>query len=52
MGSVCRVKRFTTGSRNSLKVIRKLQMMPDQVRKWMREQQKLFYAAGLDRLAK
>jgi hypothetical protein len=27
VGSVCRVKRFTTGSRNSLKDIRKLQMI-------------------------
>jgi hypothetical protein len=31
VGSVCRVKRFTTGSRNSLKDVRKSQMMPDQV---------------------
>jgi hypothetical protein len=30
-GSVCRVKRFTTESRNSLRGVRKLQMMPDQV---------------------
>jgi hypothetical protein len=35
VGSVCRVKRFTTGSRNSLKDVRKSQMMPDQVRKWL-----------------
>jgi hypothetical protein len=28
---VCSVKRFTTGSRNSLKDVRKSQMMPDQV---------------------
>jgi hypothetical protein len=27
VGSVCRVKQFTTGSRNSLKDIRKSQMM-------------------------
>jgi hypothetical protein len=35
VGSVCQAKRFTTGLRNSLKVIRKSQMMPDQVRKWL-----------------
>jgi hypothetical protein len=28
VGSVCRVKLFTTGSRNSLKDVRKSQMMP------------------------
>jgi hypothetical protein len=33
VGSVCRVKRFTTGSRNYLKDVRKSLMMPDQVRK-------------------
>jgi hypothetical protein len=37
VGSVCRVKRFTTGSRNSLKDVGKSQMMPDQVRKWLRQ---------------
>jgi hypothetical protein len=31
VGSVCSVKRFTTGSRSSLKDFRKSQMMPDQV---------------------
>jgi hypothetical protein len=46
MGSVCHVKRFTTGSRNSLKDARKSQMMPDQVQKWLREQSKGFYAVG------
>jgi hypothetical protein len=30
-GSVCRVKRFTVGSRNSVKDVRKAQMMPDHV---------------------
>jgi hypothetical protein len=34
MRSACRVKGFTTASRNSLKVVRKSQMMPKQVRKW------------------
>jgi hypothetical protein len=37
VGSVFRVKRFTTGSRNSYKAVRKSQMMPDEVRKWLRQ---------------
>jgi hypothetical protein len=52
VGSVCRVKRFTTGSRNYLKDVRKSQMMPDQVRKWLRQQVKESYAAGFDALVK
>jgi hypothetical protein len=40
--SVCRVKRFTTGSINSLKDVRKSQMMPDLVHKWLRQQSKDF----------
>jgi hypothetical protein len=44
VGSVCRVKRFTAGSRNSLKDVRKSQMMPEQVRKWLRQQSKDFDA--------
>jgi hypothetical protein len=31
LGSVCRVKRFTTGSIDLLKDVRKKQIMPDQV---------------------
>jgi hypothetical protein len=50
--SVCRVKRFRTGSINSLKDVRKSQMMPDQVRKWLRQQSKDFYGVGLDALLK
>jgi hypothetical protein len=50
--SVCRVKRFTTASRNSLKDVRKSQMMPSQVRKWLRQQSKDFYATGFDALVK
>jgi cation transport regulator ChaB len=50
--SICRVKRFTTGSRNSLKNVRKSQMMPDQVRKWLRQKSKDFYAAGFNPLVK
>jgi hypothetical protein len=46
-----RVQRLTTWSRNSLKGVRKSQMMPDQVRKWLRLQSKDFYAAGFDALA-
>jgi hypothetical protein len=52
VGSVCRVKRFTTGSRNSLKDFRKSQMMPDQMRKWLRQQSKDFYSTGFDALVK
>jgi hypothetical protein len=51
-GSVCLVKRFTTGSSNSLEDVRKPQMMPDQARKWLRQQSKEFYAAGFDALVK
>jgi hypothetical protein len=50
--SVCHVKRFITGSRNSLKDFRKSQMIPDQVRKWLRQQSKEFYAAGFEALVK
>jgi hypothetical protein len=35
-GSVCHVKRSTTGSRNSFKDVRKSQMMPEKLRKWLR----------------
>jgi hypothetical protein len=52
VGNVCRIKRSTTGSRNSIKVIKKSQMMPNQVRKWLRQQSKDFYAAGFDALVK
>jgi hypothetical protein len=56
VGSVCRVELFTTGSINSLKDVRKSQMMPDQVetevRKWLRQQSKDFYAVGFDALVK
>jgi hypothetical protein len=52
VGSVCRVKRFTTGSKNSLKGLRKSQMMFDQVLKWLRQQSKDFYAAGFEALVK
>jgi hypothetical protein len=37
---------------NLLKDDRKSQMMPDQVRNWLRQQPEDFYAAGFDELAK
>jgi hypothetical protein len=45
VGSVCRIKWFTSGSKNSLKDVRKLQMMPDQAWKWLRQRSKGFHAA-------
>jgi hypothetical protein len=51
-GNICRVKRFTTGSRNSLKDVRKSQMMPTKLGKWLRQQSKHFYASGFDALVK
>jgi hypothetical protein len=51
-GGKCGVKRFTSGSGNSLNDVRKSQMMPDQVRKWLRQQSKDFYAADFDALVK
>jgi hypothetical protein len=50
--SVYRVKRFTAWSRNSLKDVRKSQMMPDEALKWLRQESKDFYAAGFDALVK
>jgi hypothetical protein len=47
-GSVCRVKRFITGWRNSLKD----EEVETDVRKWLRRQPKDFYAAGFDALVK
>jgi hypothetical protein len=52
LGSVYGVKRFTTWSRKSLMDVRKSQMMPDQVRKWLRQQSNDFYAGGFDGLVK
>jgi hypothetical protein len=52
VGSVCRVKLFKTGSRNSLKDDRKPQMMPNQVQKWLRQKSKDFYAVGFETLGK
>jgi hypothetical protein len=52
VGSVSRVKRFTSGSRNSLKDSRKSQMIADHVRKWLRQQSKDFFAASFEALVK
>jgi hypothetical protein len=52
VGNVCRVRRLTTGSRNFLKGFRKSQMMPDQVRRWLRKQSKDLYSAGFNALVK
>jgi hypothetical protein len=54
VGSVCHVKRFTVGSRNSLKDVRKSLMKQGlkRMRKWLRQQSKDFYAAGFDALVK
>jgi hypothetical protein len=48
VGSVCRLKRFTTGSRNYLKD----EEVETEVRKWLRQEPKDFYAAGFDSLVK
>jgi hypothetical protein len=47
VGNVCRVKQFTTGSRNFLKDVLKPQVIPYQV-----QTGKHFYAAGFDTLVK
>jgi hypothetical protein len=52
VGSVCRLKQFTTWSRNSLKDVQKSQTMPNQVRKCLRQQSKDFYATGFNALVK
>jgi hypothetical protein len=52
LGSVYRVKPFTSGSTNSLKDVRKSQMMTDQVRKLLRQLSKVLCAADFDALVK
>jgi hypothetical protein len=52
VGRVFRVKQFTSGSINSLKDVRKSQMIPNQLKKWLAQQSKDFYAAGFDALVK
>jgi hypothetical protein len=51
-GGVSHVKRFTVGSKNSIKDVRKSQMMPNQVPKWLKQQSKDFYAEGFNALVK
>jgi hypothetical protein len=46
LGIVCRVKRFTTGSRNSLKD----EGIETEVRKWLRQQSKDLYVVGFNAL--
>jgi hypothetical protein len=50
--NVCRVKLFITGSRNSLKDVRKVSDDETELRKRLRQQSKDFYAAGFDALVK
>jgi hypothetical protein len=55
VGSVCRVKRFTSGSKNchiSSKGFIDDEDVETEVRKWLRQQSKHFYAAGFDALVK
>jgi hypothetical protein len=55
VGSVCRVKQFTTGSRNyhlGCKRFADDEEVETEVRKWLRQQSKDFYAAGFDALVK
>jgi hypothetical protein len=52
VGSVRRIKLFTTGARNSVKDFRKSQMVPDNLRKWLRQHSKDLYAAGFRRTGK
>jgi hypothetical protein len=51
-GSICRLELFAIGKTNSLKDVRKSQMMPGQVRKLLRQQSKDFYFVGFDALIK
>jgi hypothetical protein len=54
-GSVCRVKRFTAGSRNCHldgKRFADDEEVETEVWKWLRQQSKDLYAAGFDALAK
>jgi hypothetical protein len=52
VGSACHVKMFTTGLRNSFKDFQTLQMIPDWVQKWLRQQSKDFYSVGFNALVK
>jgi hypothetical protein len=50
VGSVCSIRKLTTGSINSLKDIQKFQMMLNQLQKWLKQQ--YLYAVGFDTLVK
>jgi hypothetical protein len=53
--SVCRVKRFATGSRNCHLIGKHFgvdEEIETELRKWLRQQSKDFYAAGFDPLVK
>jgi hypothetical protein len=51
-GNYFLLNRFTIGSRNSLNVVRKSQMMPDQVREWLRQQSRDVHAESFEALVK
>jgi hypothetical protein len=48
VGSVCRVKRFSLGGKRFADD----EGIETEVRKWLRQKSKYFYAAGFDALAK
>jgi hypothetical protein len=52
VGSVCHVQRFTTGSRNSLKDVRKSQIMPEQIAPLRMQQKQRFLHCGFRRTGK
>jgi hypothetical protein len=52
VGSVCRVKRYTTGSRNVASFADDDEKVKTEMWKWLRQQSKDFYAAGSDALVK
>jgi hypothetical protein len=52
VGILRRVKRFTTGYRNVANILLMTKMLATEVRKWLRQQSKDFYAAGFDALVK
>jgi hypothetical protein len=50
VGSVCRVKRYTTGVEKFLQGRSKFAMIPGPGAEWLRQQSKNFYTMGLDAL--
>jgi hypothetical protein len=51
LGSVCRVKQFTAGLRN-VAIVSPMTEVETEVRKWLKQLSKVFYAAGFDTLVK